>query len=239
MNRARSLLTGKLVNAKNTNKNRAKYHKVVCPECFEPVALVKKNAKQYFAHCPFKETSPYCLWRIIRDSGKPVATPKPPPLVRPILKPGVFQKALRIAFGVASLRPLPSPYQPSAKKLVKLMQSVWSKRKQCVNISDSISPSDEYLRKWTCAGRQIRIYEAERARNFPYLASKFKLPKNPKKAAPIRKRRVSIVLLLWSQLHKVEYTNELDYLLQLAYHMYKGNMPKITRKTKNPQNTQK
>ena len=178
MNRARSQLTGKLVNAKNTNKNRAKYHKVVCPECFEPVALVKKNAKQYFAHCPFKETSPYCLWRIIRDSGKPVAIPKPPPLVRPILKPGVFQKALRIAFGVASLRPLPSPYQPSAKKLVKLMQSVWSKRKQCVNISDSISPSDEYLRKWTSAGRQIRIYEAERARNFPYLASKFKLPKN-------------------------------------------------------------
>jgi hypothetical protein len=229
MFRARSLLTGKLVNANSTSPNRAAYLKTACPECLEPVHLMCKNNKQYFAHYPLKETTPYCLWRIIRNSGSITYSQRPLPIVRPMLKPGIFQRALQITFGVASLPPLNSTYHKIVNKLIRRMQLIWSVRGQCISESELFLPHHEYSRKWTSAGKLYQAYDAIRLKNFPYLTKMFKLPRNKQKAEKVKKERSTVVLLLWSQLHRPQFRSDLYYLFQLSYHMYKNNIPKVSQ----------
>lgn len=219
-------LGGVRVYAGTTTKPEAAYLRMACPECLEPVALVYGEKSYYFAHNRQKPDSPECPLRVESSGGSIYRESRE--RAKEVFEQDVFQRAFLVVFGIAYLPRLVSPYKQAIDKLVESMQRVWLGKKQCINISDLLILQHDYLRKWTHPGRLIQGYISERAKDFPRLVSIYKSSK-PKKQA---KEQAITVLLLWRQLHLKQVEEDLRFLLQLSYHMYKRDMAKINRKTR-------
>ena len=223
MDRARSLLLGRIVYASRMTKPKAEFLRLVCPICFEPVNIIKKKPNKYFAHYPKRDPIP-CLLRIYGTPDRVVVN-KNHPLMKPILNPDIFQDMLRICFGVPPLKEPGLSYRRTINFLVRKIHSAWKRNMRCVNTSDLPAPQYAFLKKWTSDGRIYQGYYADRPKNFPYLIPLYK--NQPKK------RHAATVLLLWSQLHQDDKQLEADlrYLLILSYRMFKNNIPKLDPKT--------
>lgn len=196
-----------------------------CPECHEPVILVIKIKvhSRYFAHYRRRPNSPLCPRRISERY-----TSKYTKAVSKIFKKNGFREMLLICFGIAAIPNLVAPFKQSREKLVVTMQQVWQNKEQYINISDLLIPPPYYLRKWTGVGTVVQAHIYEREKNFPHLIPLYKSLKSKKHIDD----QAITVFLLWRQLHMKQRAKDLEFLLQVSYHIYKRDMAYISHTTK-------